>query len=59
MCLYAARLPGGVDDTGELTDLMRQDRTGWDGRLIARGLELLEALERRLADSEKPEVGDT
>jgi|GEM_PF-3836462 len=54
MCLYAARLPGGVDDTGE-----RQGRTGWDGRLIARGLELLEALERRLADSEKPEVGDT
>ena len=46
MCLHAARLPARVDEAGELTDLGRQDRSRWDGRLIARGLELLEASAR-------------
>jgi len=42
MCLDAARLPGRLDEAGELTELSRQDRGRWDGRLIAQGLELLE-----------------
>ena len=42
MCLHAARLPARVDDAGVLTELARQDRSRWDARLIARGLELLE-----------------
>jgi len=42
MCLDAARLPGRLDEGGELTELSRQDRTRWDRRLIAQGLELLE-----------------
>ncbi len=42
MCLHAARLPARVDDAGLLTELARQDRSRWDARLIARGLELLE-----------------
>lgn len=46
MCLHASRLPARVDDAGELTDLVRQDRSRWDGRLIAQGLELLEASAR-------------
>jgi RNA polymerase sigma-70 factor (ECF subfamily) len=46
MCLHAARLPARVDDAGALTDLARQDRNRWDGRLIARGLELLQASAR-------------
>lgn len=46
MCLHAARLPARVDEAGALTDLARQDRSRWDARLIARGLELLEASAR-------------
>jgi RNA polymerase sigma factor (sigma-70 family) len=46
MCLHAARLPARMDDAGALTDLARQDRSRWDGRLIAQGLELLEASAR-------------
>jgi RNA polymerase sigma-70 factor (ECF subfamily) len=42
MALDAARLPARVDEAGDLTELSRQDRSRWDGRLIARGLELLE-----------------
>jgi len=46
MALDAARLPARVDEAGDLTELSRQDRTRWDGRLIAHGLELLEASAR-------------
>ncbi len=46
MALDAARLPARVDEAGDLTELSRQDRTRWDARLIARGLELLEASAR-------------
>jgi RNA polymerase sigma-70 factor (ECF subfamily) len=45
MALHAARLPARMD-AGELTELSRQDRTRWDARLIARGLEQLEASAR-------------
>ena len=41
--LHAARLPGRVDDAGELTPLREQDRSRWDRRLIERGIALLEA----------------
>jgi len=44
--LHAARLPARMDEAGELTDLARQDRRRWDARLIARGLDLLEASAR-------------
>ena len=43
MYLNAARLPGRVNDTGELTALFDQDRSRWDGKLIAEGLKQLEA----------------
>ncbi|HKA87053.1 MAG TPA: sigma-70 family RNA polymerase sigma factor [Haliangiales bacterium] len=43
MCLDAARLPGRVDDAGNLTALSEQDRSRWDASLIAEGMELLEA----------------
>jgi RNA polymerase sigma-70 factor (ECF subfamily) len=46
MALDAARLPARVDEAGDLTELSRQDRSRWDGRLIARGLELLESSAR-------------
>lgn len=46
MALNAARLPARVDEAGDLTELSRQDRSRWDGRLIASGLELLEASAR-------------
>ena len=46
MALDAARLPARVDEAGDLTELARQDRSRWDARLIARGLELLEASAR-------------
>jgi RNA polymerase sigma factor (sigma-70 family) len=42
MCLDASRLPARVDASGELTSLFDQDRSHWDQRLIAEGLELLE-----------------
>ena len=43
MYLNAARLPGRVNDAGELTALLDQDRSRWDGKLIAEGLKQLEA----------------
>lgn len=43
MLLLAARLPARVDAGGELLLLSEQDRTRWDGALIARGLAHLAA----------------
>ena len=43
MYLDAARLPGRVDEAGDLTALFDQDRSRWDANLIAEGLQLLEA----------------
>ncbi|HSL68931.1 MAG TPA: DUF6596 domain-containing protein [Longimicrobiales bacterium] len=42
MCLHAARLPARIDSGGDLSALVEQDRSRWDARLIAQGLELLE-----------------
>jgi RNA polymerase sigma factor (sigma-70 family) len=42
MCLHAARLPAQLDAAGDLTALVDQDRTRWDGGLLAEGLALLE-----------------
>jgi predicted RNA polymerase sigma factor len=42
MYLDAARLPGRMNELGELTVLAEQDRSRWDARLIAEGLALLE-----------------
>jgi RNA polymerase sigma-70 factor (ECF subfamily) len=42
MCLHAARLPARLDAAGDLTPLADQDRSRWDARLVAEGLELLE-----------------
>jgi predicted RNA polymerase sigma factor len=42
MSLDAARLPGRINELGELTVLSDQDRARWDARLIAEGLALLE-----------------
>jgi RNA polymerase sigma-70 factor (ECF subfamily) len=42
MCLHAARLPGRVDSTGDLSALEDQDRSRWDSRLLAEGLILFE-----------------
>jgi len=42
MYLHAARLPARVDSAGDLHPLWEQDRTRWDSRLLAEGLELLE-----------------
>ena len=46
LALNAARIPARVDESGDLTELARQDRSRWDTRLIGRGLELLEASAR-------------
>jgi RNA polymerase sigma-70 factor (ECF subfamily) len=43
MYLDAARLPGRVDEAGDLTALFDQDRSRWDTALISEGLKLLEA----------------
>jgi RNA polymerase sigma-70 factor (ECF subfamily) len=43
MCLHAARLPGRVDSSGNLSTLLEQDRSRWDAALIAEGLRLLDA----------------
>ena len=40
MCLHAARLPARVDAAGDLSALVDQDRSRWDGRLVAEGLTL-------------------
>jgi RNA polymerase sigma factor (sigma-70 family) len=42
MSLHAARLPARVNDAGELSALVDQDRTRWDARLLAQGLALFE-----------------
>jgi RNA polymerase sigma factor (sigma-70 family) len=41
MCLHAARLPGRVDVSGNLTSLFDQDRSRWDSELLAEGQRLL------------------
>jgi RNA polymerase sigma factor (sigma-70 family) len=42
MCLHAARSPGRLDASGNLTTLFDQDRSRWDSRLVAEGEALLE-----------------
>ena len=42
MCLQAARLPARLDEAGDLSSLLDQDRQRWDGQLIADGLALLD-----------------
>jgi RNA polymerase sigma-70 factor (ECF subfamily) len=42
MCLDAARLPGRLDEAGNLKALFEQDRSRWDARLIAEGLKRLD-----------------
>jgi len=41
MCLHAARLPGRIDASGNLSSLFDQDRTAWDRQLIAEGISFL------------------
>lgn len=43
MYLNAARLPGRVNDAGELKALFDQDRSRWDATLVSEGLKQLEA----------------
>jgi RNA polymerase sigma-70 factor (ECF subfamily) len=40
-CFQAARLPARSDDRGDLVLLSEQDRSLWDGRMIAEGIEHL------------------
>jgi RNA polymerase sigma factor (sigma-70 family) len=42
MYLHAARLPARLDSAGDLIGLLDQDRSRWDGRLLAEGLALFE-----------------
>src|SRR5579862_6706198 len=42
MCLNAARLAGRTDAAGNLIPLAEQNRSLWDGKLIAKGVSLLE-----------------
>ncbi len=42
MCFDAARLPSRVDAAGNLCSLFDQDRSQWDQKLIAEGMQLLE-----------------
>jgi RNA polymerase sigma-70 factor (ECF subfamily) len=54
LLLTEARRPARLDDDGEVVTLDRQDRSRWDGDLIARGVALLnESLQRsnRQADA--------
>jgi predicted RNA polymerase sigma factor len=41
-CLHAARLPARVDAQGNLSGLLDQDRSRWNGKLVAEGLRLLD-----------------
>jgi RNA polymerase sigma factor (sigma-70 family) len=41
MWLHAARLPGRVDQSGNLSSLFDQDRSRWDAQLISEGERLL------------------
>jgi RNA polymerase sigma-70 factor (ECF subfamily) len=43
MSLHAARLPSRLDAAGEFTQLLDQDRSRWDARLLHEGQRLLEA----------------
>ena len=43
MCLHAARMPGRMNDDGDLTPFGEQDRSRWDAGLISKGQRLLEA----------------
>jgi RNA polymerase sigma-70 factor (ECF subfamily) len=49
MCLHAARLPARLDADGDFNPFYEQDRSRWDGALVAEGLLLLE----RSASGEK------
>jgi RNA polymerase sigma factor (sigma-70 family) len=42
MCLHAARLPARLDSSGDLLPFFEQDRSQWDGALVAEGQKLLE-----------------
>jgi RNA polymerase sigma factor (sigma-70 family) len=42
MCLHAARLPGRVDQFGNLSALFDQDRSRWDEQMVVEGLRLLD-----------------
>lgn len=42
MCLDAARLPGRMDASGNLSSLFDQDRSRWDQELVVEGLKLLD-----------------
>jgi RNA polymerase sigma-70 factor (ECF subfamily) len=42
MCFNAARLPGRMDASGNLSTFFEQDRSQWDAGLISEGLRLLD-----------------
>jgi len=42
MCCHAARLPGRLDASGNLSSLFEQDRSQWDRELVAEGVRLLD-----------------
>lgn len=42
MSLHAARLPGRLDASGNLSSFLDQDRSRWDRELVGEGLKLLE-----------------
>jgi len=42
MCLHAARLPARLDEDGDLSPLLDQDRSRWDTALVARGLDFFD-----------------
>jgi len=42
MYLHAARLPGRIDASGNLSSLVDQDRSRWDSRLVAEGQRFLD-----------------
>ncbi len=46
MCLHAARLPGRVDSSGNLSSLFDQDRSLWNVNLVSEGRRLLELAAR-------------
>jgi RNA polymerase sigma factor (sigma-70 family) len=42
MCFHAARLPGRVDTSGDLTSLFEQDRSLWNQELVSEGMKFFE-----------------
>ncbi len=42
MCLHAARLPSRLDESGNLSPFVAQDRSQWDRQLIAEGQSFLD-----------------